>query len=112
MLSISPEAREPNSNVSVDKEIDMTQENPNILDNETQLENSGIAQKPNRFRSLQEDNELIFARRVHSVNKTPVAQALDIKTDGLERDDLVFGNKKFNIEDFRLKRDNRLKYNL
>ena len=88
------------------------QQKANIKDNEPHSENSRSGSQGNHLKSIQDGDELIFARRDRTLSKVKIPPIPDLQQEDLDGGDLVFGDKKFDIDDFRLRSDSRLNYNL
>ena len=109
LTAIQPDANDPGGNDSVNEE---NQKKANIKDNEPQSESSRSGSQANQLKSIQEGDELIFARRDRTMSKVKIPPIPDLSQEDLDGGDLVFGDKKFDIDDFRLRSDSRLNYNL
>lgn len=106
---IQPDANDPVANESVNE---ANQKKANIKDNEPHSESSRSGSQANQIKSIQEGDELIFARRDKSLSQMKIPPIPDLSQEDLDGGDLVFGDKKFDIQDFRLGSDSRLNYNL
>jgi hypothetical protein len=109
LKAIQPDASDPTANESANE---AHQKKANIRDNEPHSESSRSGSQGNQLKSIQEGDELIFARRDRSMTKVNIPPIPDLMQEDLDGGDLVFGNKKFDIDDFKLKSDSRLNYNL
>lgn len=108
LQAVHPDLSDPTANESANE---ANQKKANIRDNEVHSESSNSGSQGNHLKSIQEGDELIFARRDKSMTKVNIPPIPDLSQQDLDGD-VVFGNKKFDIDDFRLNSDTRLNYNL
>ena len=110
LTAIQPhDADDPAGNESVNE---ANQNKANLKDNEPQSDSSRSGSQAKQLKSIRDGDELIFARRDRTLSKVKIPPIPDLSPEDLEGGDLVYGDKKFDIDDYRFRSGSKLSYNL